>query len=156
MIRQLHHVCILTDDVDALAARLQATLGLPAPPTPRLVSNEGTELRTTMLPIGNGTYLQLLEPHRGPGVAELEHGGEGALFEVAFEVRAADRAAEEVRGRGLTPVDLSGQPLAEGYATAGSGSRYLYLPRHMTAGVRVELIEPAARSGAPDAGRAQA
>jgi hypothetical protein len=147
LIQQLHHVCILTADVEALGGRLHDALGLPLPPPARVVSGPTLELRTAMLPIGNGTYLQLLEPHSGPGVAELAAAGEGALFEVAFKVDSADHAAKEAANRGITPTSLSGLPLENGYAVAGSGSRYLYLPSTSTGGVRVELIEPAPSAG---------
>jgi catechol 2,3-dioxygenase-like lactoylglutathione lyase family enzyme len=143
VIVQLHHVCILTADVETLAARLQDTLGVPAAAPAREVSSERAELRTTMLPVGNGTYLQLLQPHRGPAVAELQAGGEGALYEVAFQVDDARAAGDAMQERGLKPVGLAGEPLAANHAVAGSGSRFLYLPRHLTGGVRVELIEPA-------------
>jgi catechol 2,3-dioxygenase-like lactoylglutathione lyase family enzyme len=143
VIVKLHHVAILSSDVDALAARLQDTLGLPAAPAARAVSNDRVELRTTMLPVGNGTYLQLFEPHRGPGVAELRAGGDGALYEVAFEVDDARAAGDALHARGLQPLGLAGEPLPENHAVAGSGSRFLYLPRHLTGGVRVELIQPA-------------
>jgi hypothetical protein len=143
VIVQLHHVCILTANVDTLAARLQETLGVPAAPPARTVSTERAELRSTMLPVGNGTYLQLLEPRRGPGVAELSAGGEGALYEVAFQVDDARAAGDAMQERGLKPIGMAGEPLAENHAVAGSGSRFLYLPRHLTGGVRVELIQPA-------------
>jgi hypothetical protein len=142
VIRQLHHACVLTGDIDGMATRLTRMLGLGQPPDPRAVSNESVELRTLMLPLGNGTYLQLLEPHRGPGVAELESGGEGVLYEVAFEVDRAEDAARTIRSLGVAPEDLAGSQLAAGYATAGSGNRFLYLPRAATSGVRIELIEP--------------
>jgi Glyoxalase/Bleomycin resistance protein/Dioxygenase superfamily len=143
VIVQLHHVCILTGNVEGLAARLQQTLGVVAATPARAVANDRVELRTTMLPVGNGTYLQLLEPHRGPGVAELQAGGDGALYEVAFQVDDARAAGDAMQERGLKPVGLAGEPLAENHAVAGSGSRFLYLPRHLTGGVRVELIQPA-------------
>jgi hypothetical protein len=142
MIRQLHHVCILTADVERLSVQLTGLLGLDPSPTPRVVSAEPLELRTVMLPVGNGTFLQLLEPRRGPGVAELASGGEGALYEVAFEVDRAEDAARAVESLGVVPEDMAGSRLPGGYATAGSGSRFLYLPRGATSGVRIELIEP--------------
>ena len=143
MISQLHHACILTGDIERLASRLGTVLALPSSVAPRDVQAAGYALRTAMLPIGNGTYLQLLEPLRGPGVAELAAGGEGTLFEVAFQVDSASSAAAAVRARGLRPTDFGGRPLDDGFATAASGSRYLYLPPAEMAGVRVELIQPA-------------
>src|SRR4051794_35780891 len=135
MIRQLHHACVLTGDVDRVATHLTRMFRLAPPPSPRVVSNEAMELRTVMVPIGNGTFLQLLEPHRGPGVSELAAGGEGVLFEVALEVDRAEDAARAVQALGITAEDLTGSPLPEGYATAGSGNRFLYLPRASTSGV---------------------
>jgi catechol 2,3-dioxygenase-like lactoylglutathione lyase family enzyme len=143
MIEQLHHVCILTANIEALSERLHAALGVPLASAARTVAGDGVEMRTAMISLGNGTFLQLLEPHLGPGVAELAAGGEGALYEVAFKVSSAEQAAAEAASRGLVPSAFAGTPLSEGYATAGSGSRYLYLPVASTAGVRIELIEPA-------------
>jgi hypothetical protein len=143
MISQLHHACILTGNIERLASRLGTVLALPSSVTPRDVQADGYALRTAMLPIGNGTYLQLLEPQRGTGVAELASGGDGTLFEVAFHVDSASSAAAAVRGHGLHPTDFGGRALDGGFATAASGSRYLYLRPSEMAGVRVELIEPA-------------
>ena len=143
MIVKLHHVAILSSDVDALAARLQETLGLPAAPPARAVASDRVELRTTMLPVGNGTYLQLFEPIGGPAWPSLQAGGDGALYEVAFQVDDARAAGEAMHERGLQPLGLAGEPLAENHAVAGSGTRFLYLPRHLTGGVRVELVQPA-------------
>lgn len=125
-----------------MSRRLETSLGLPPAPEPRTVSADGLSLRTTMMNLGNGTYLQLLEPRVGVGVAELAAQGEGALFEIAFKVASASEASSYVRGRGVTPVSLTGAPLTSGFATASSGSRYLYLPPEAVGGVRVELIEP--------------
>jgi len=141
MIRQLHHACILSGDIDRLASRLADVFGLSQPPIPRHVATDSLELRTVMVSVGNGTFLQLLEPHRGPAVAELAAGGEGTLYEVAFQVMRAADAARDLRARGIVPEDLAGSPLPEGYATAGSGNRFLYVPRASTGGPRIELIE---------------
>jgi len=142
VIQQLHHVCILTERIEPLAERLHTALALPMPLPARSVSGDGLELRTTMIPLGNGTFLQLLEPHEGPGTAELAAGGEGTLFEVAFKVASAEHAAAEAVRRGHTPSSFAGLPLSGGYAIAASGSRYLYLPPATTGGINVELIEP--------------
>jgi hypothetical protein len=95
-----------------------------------------------MVPTGGGTHIQLIEPSRGPYVAELAERGDGCAVEIAFEVADIAGASEEVRRRDLAPVDLVDAPLSSGFAQAASGSRYLYLPAGALLGTRVELIQP--------------
>lgn len=141
MIVRLHHVGVVTSDLETTSARLAAVLGLPEP-QPRHVSTDAYELRTVMVPTGGGTHLQLIEPARGAYVAELAERGDGAAVEIAFEVADIAAASEEVRNRDLAPVDLVNDPLKDGFAHAASGSRYLYLPAGAVLGTRVELIQP--------------
>jgi len=47
----------------------------------------------------------------GSGWAEYQAGGEGALYEVAFEVDDARAAGDAMHERGLSPVGLAGEPL---------------------------------------------
>jgi hypothetical protein len=143
MISRLHHACVLTSNAGALGATLSDLFGFPATEV-RAVSTDAFSLGTTMVPVGNGSYLQLLQPGSGPGVAELASYGDGFIYEVAFQVSDASRAWHDLRERGITPVDIAGRPLRDGCAVAASGSRYLYLRPADAGGLRVELIEPAA------------
>ena len=143
MISRLHHACVLTSNAQGLGATLSNVLGLPVTEV-RTVNTDVVSLATTMVPVGNGSYLQLLQPGAGPGVAELASYGDGFIYEVAFQVNSASQAWRDMRGRGITAVDMAGRPLRDGCAVASSGSRYLYLRPEDVGGLRVELIEPAA------------
>jgi len=146
MISRLHHACVLTSDARGLGATLSDVLGFPGTKV-RSVDTGMVTLGTTMVPVGNGSYLQLLQPGAGPGVAELASYGDGFIYEVAFQVSDANQAWQDLRGRGISPVDIAGRPLRDGCAVAASGSRYLYLRPEDVGGLRVELIEPPAPAG---------
>ena len=136
---RLHHVGLAVDDLDRTSQQLTALFGFPAAMA-RTVKDPDFELRTAMVPVGGASHLQLIEPIRGLGAGETRN---GAVVEVAFEVTDIAAASAHVQSRGLSPVDVAGRPLPAGYAVAGSGSRYLYLPADAGLGTRVELIEPA-------------
>ena len=146
MISRLHHACVLTSNAQGLGATLSDLFGFPAT-TVRSVNTDAVSLGTTMVPVGNGSYLQLLQPGTGPGVAELASYGDGFIYEVAFQVSDASQAWQDLRRRGITAVDIAGRPLRDGCAVASSGSRYLYLRPEDACGLRVELIEPPAAAG---------
>jgi len=141
---RLHHVAVLTSDIEEAIRHYGRLLGAP-PPVIRGIDTPEVRLRTAMLQPGSrpSAMVQLIEPEVGPGVAELEAGGEGTLYEVAWEVGDIDAAAAEMRANGADVLDLAGRPIAEP-VTARSGSRYFYLGREATAGTRTEVIQPAA------------
>ncbi len=141
MILQVHHVALLTSDLDATSVSLTEVLGLP-PAQPRSVVTEAYALRTAMVPVGGGTHVQIIQPERGAGVQDLADRGEGTLFEVAFQVPDIAGAGRHLRSRGLDPVDFAGRALPGGFATAASGTRYLYLPAGAVMGPRVEFVQP--------------
>ena len=148
MIQRLHHVGILTHDLDAMLAHYLDLLGVERPPI-SVVDRPDLRLRTTMIAtgrVGITPFLQIIEPHLGPGVQELADGGEGTLFEIAFEVAGLEELTSELRDRGIHPEDFSGRPLDSPFATAASGNHYAYLPKGSTRGTRTELIEPVAPS----------
>lgn len=143
-LRRLHHVAILTGDIEAALDRLVDLLRVDRPEV-RTVERDGLRLRTTMLRAGRDSdaQLQLIEPHVGPGVEELANGGEGTIYEIAFEAADIDRAATTMRSDGAALVDLVGAPV-DGPLTAASGNRYFYVDRASTGGLRLEVIaEPA-------------
>jgi NAD(P)-dependent dehydrogenase (short-subunit alcohol dehydrogenase family) len=93
---------------------------------------------------GADTRIQLIEPEIGPGVEELARGGDGTLFEVAFEVGDIAAAATAYRVAGTEPQDLAGDRLEVDYLTAASGARYFYVPSEASDGTRTEIYEPVA------------
>src|SRR5205814_355713 len=116
VIVSLQHVGVLTGDLEAAVDRFSALLG-NVPARVVAVDRLGVKLRTAMIPVGNGsgTFVQLIEPERGPGVSELAAGGEGTLYEMAFEVSDIEEARDEAVAAGALPTDLVGEPLRERY-----------------------------------------
>jgi hypothetical protein len=154
VIRRLHHVGILTHDLDAMLAHYLELLAVDRPGITE-IERPGLRLRTTMVATGPGAdtpFLQLIEPHVGPGVMELADGGEGALFEIAFEVVGLAELTETLADRGIRPEDFSGRPIAGPFAMASSGNHYAYLPSSLTRGTRTELIEPVSPSPSAERG----
>lgn len=141
--RRMHHVAVLTRDIDRAVANYAETLGSDRPEI-RSVDAPGIQLRTAMIRPGShpSASIQLIEPQVGPGVVELERDGEGALYEVAWEVDDVDAAAKEMLSSGARLVDMAGREI-DAPITARSGSRYFYLRRDATGGTRTEVIQPA-------------
>jgi catechol 2,3-dioxygenase-like lactoylglutathione lyase family enzyme len=141
-IKRIHHVGILTADIEA-AVESYALLLTNRPPRIVDVARPAVRLRSAMIPVGegSGTHVQLIQPVEGPGVDELEKGGEGVIYEVAFEVADIAAANTAARQAGEFPTDLAGDTFEGPYLTAGSGSRYFYLQPTAQRGTRLELIE---------------
>ena len=116
MISGLHHVAVLTADIDAAVAQYVALLGGQ---TPRqvLVDRPGVKLKSAMLPLGKtgATFLQIIQPIEGPGVEELQ--------------------------RGASPLDLAERPITQNFIPSKYGNRYSFVPRSITRGTRVEIVQ---------------
>lgn len=141
-ITRIHHVGILTRDIE-VAVRSYVDLLDNAPPRIVDVARQGVRLRSAMIPVGraSGTYVQLIQPLEGPGVHELEDEGDGALYEIAFEVGDITQATRAARLAGERPTDIAGVEFDGPYLTASSGNRYFYLQPGETRNTRLELIE---------------
>lgn len=146
----LHHVGLVTRDIESTLDRLVSLLGVERPEI-RDIDRPDLRLRTTMVRAGQGSdvMIQLIEPHLGAGVEELERDGEGALVELAFQVGDIDTVASVVRADGGRIEDVTGAPI-EGPLTAGSGNRYMYLDRALTGGTRVEVIQASRPTTGPE------
>jgi hypothetical protein len=142
MISGLHHVAILTSDLDSAVVQFAALLGTEAPRLV-LVDQPGVKLKSAMLPLGaaKSTFLQIIQPIEGPGVEELECGGEGTLFEVGFQVENIEDFNMALRARNAGPLDLAEQPIAENFIPSRYGNRYSFVPRSITRGARVEIVQ---------------
>jgi catechol 2,3-dioxygenase-like lactoylglutathione lyase family enzyme len=157
VIRRLHHVAILTDDIEGTVSHYVAMLQVQRPLITD-VDRPDLQLRTAMVPTGPDatTYIQIIEPRRGAGVKELAERGNGSLFEIAFEVDDLARLTATMRDQGVAPLDFAGQPLDGPFATAASGNRFAYLPLGTTRGTRTELIEPMTVPGSASEGGGEA
>ena len=142
MITNLHHVAILTFDMDQAIEFYSELLDCPASKVVE-VNEPGIRLRSAMLPIGPGgtTYLQILEPKEGPGVKELAEGGEGTLFEMAFQVDDAEALANRMLDQGVVPCDIAEKAIEGKYITSKFGNRYYILPASAMRGTRIEIVQ---------------
>jgi len=142
MISGLHHVAILTADFDATVSHFAALLGVEAPRRV-LVDQPGIKLKSAMLPLGKTgtTFLQIIQPIEGPGVEELKRGGEGTLFEVGFEVDDIEDFNSALRARNASPLDIAERPITQNFIPSRYGNRYSFVPRSITRGVRVEIVQ---------------
>ncbi len=142
MITNLHHVAILTSNIEEA---IQFYTNLLGGQSPRIaeVDRPGVKLKSAMLPIGptGDTYLQLIEPSEGPGVAELERGGEGTLFEVGFQVDDLADLHDQMDAREIRPQDLAGDSIEDKFIESKFGNRYFFLPKDKTRGTRLEFVQ---------------
>lgn len=135
----LHHVAILTSDIEAKTRHLTCLFGGHARPIVDIESS-GLALRSTMITFSDGFgAIQLIEPRIGPGVFELATFGEGTIYEIALETENADEFAHE---SSLRRLSLDGKDLGRSVKIAASGSKYFYLDSGQTGGTRFEIIEP--------------
>ena len=146
MIRRLHHVGIVTANIEQTLRFYVTALGCDAVNIVR-VDKPGLKLKTAMVPLGagSGTHLQLIEPEVGIGVRELAEQGDGAIIEMALEVDDIEKAHDRMHRREIPPVSILGEPLREKFVTAASGNKYFYLPKAKTRGTSIEFIEVASK-----------
>ena len=140
MIRRLHHVGIVTSNIEQAVHHYVESFGCP-PPKIVTIDKPGVKLRSAMISIGAGTHLQLIEPAIGLGAEELGSRGEGAIIELAFEVDDIESFSRKKRAEGATLMDLLGKPIDADYLVASSGNRYVYLSKDENLGTSIELIE---------------
>lgn len=139
MIRGIHHVAILTSNIERAMDFFRQTFGCE-PVKIVSVNKPGLKLRTAMLSLG-ASHLQLIEPEIGPGVEQLKKAGEGTIFEMALEVNDIEEFYDHVKGQGITPVSLTGEPIQSKFLTASSGNRYFYLPQQKPQGTNIEIYQ---------------
>lgn len=142
MITNLHHVAILTSNMEDAIEYYTNLLGGQMPRIAE-VDRPGVKLKSAMLPIGPSgeTYLQLIEPSEGPGVAELERGGEGTLFEVGFQVDDIEAFNDQLDARNIRPQGLAEESIKDKYIESKFGNRYFFLPKDKTRGTRLEFVQ---------------
>lgn len=142
IITRLHHVAIVTANInDAVRYYLE----ILRCETPKIVQVDkpGARFQSAMLPIGatGESFLQLVEPSEGPGLDELEREGEGTILELAFQVDNIEEFYDEMISKGITPVDIAGQPFSGKCIVSSFGNKYFFLPRTQTRGTRIEVVQ---------------
>jgi len=143
MIDQIHHVAILTHDIEAAIEHYVKLLGCTRK-EPADIEKPGLKWRSVLLPIGGedgSTALQLIQPLEGPGKQQLEEQGEGALFEIGFKCADADAFVKHLHQEGAQQGDLLEYPIDEPYMTSKYGNKFFILPRQHSRGTRLEFVE---------------
>ena len=74
-------------------------------------------------------------------VLHLREKGEGAICELCVLVDDIEKAREQVKSMGITPMDRFKKPLEGRVEEAPSGSRYFYLPAEETSGTWIEILQ---------------
>ena len=143
MLTHIQHVAVLTSNMEEAMAYYVELLEIDRPPEVIDVDRPGVTLRTVMLPVGTDgrTFVQIIEPCEGPGVEELARGGEGALFEIGFEVDDIEAFADRMQTRGIQPSDLAERPIEQKYMESKYGNRYFILPGEKCRGTRTEVVQ---------------
>lgn len=137
-LRGLRHVGVVTDNLDAMLARLQALFGIPDADIFRVpAAGEPAETRFAFLSIG-GQAFELIEPVSPRFHALLLNTNRG-MNHVCYNVdnlaaAVAAMAAHGVRLGHVTPEGIIDMPHA----------RMAYFNPEDTAGILIEFVEPRA------------
>jgi methylmalonyl-CoA/ethylmalonyl-CoA epimerase len=126
---KIHHVGIAVENVDEVAARFEALLGLAKGARYELPE---FGVKALFLPVGESN-LELLEPLGESSTVGkfLEKKGEG-LHHICFEVDDIEKALAEFAAQGATLIDKKPRPGAGGHLVA-------FVHPKSTHGVLVEL-----------------
>lgn len=144
MILGLHHVAILTYDIDNALTYYCDFFQCKTPQVVHVQDPEqNVNLKTAMLPIGprGETALQIIQPIEGIGQAELIKGGEGTIFEIGYRVDNLEEFNEGMIAKGFRPANLAEKPIPEKYIVSKFGNRYSLLPKEATRGTRSEFVQ---------------
>ena len=95
---RLHHVAYTTQDLDRKAAQLTALFGFRPIADPVIDPVQG--VRIQFLDMGDGSLMELLEPHgeRSPVARHLKGGG--GLYHLCYEVDDLEGTLERLRDSG--------------------------------------------------------
>ena len=123
-------------------------LGIGPPPEPHPYSKQltmdkpGFKLRIQLLKMPNDCWLELVEPVEGPRVELLQNNGEGAVYMLGFRVDNIEKAYDELKSIGITPVDSMNVPMIDKKYDMGlCGEKAFNLPPEKTGGTRIEVVE---------------
>jgi methylmalonyl-CoA/ethylmalonyl-CoA epimerase len=129
-IRQIEHVAIAVDDIDAALATFRRVFGVEAAER-EYVASQRTE--AVLLRLG-ASSLELIAPQGNEGLSRfLAKRGPG-LHHIAVEVEGIEDALSFLKGIGIPLVDEAPRIGARGHKVA-------FLHPKATGGVLVELVE---------------
>lgn len=103
----------------------------------------GFKVRYRRMLTGDGNKVILVEPKEGPLVKIIKDHGEGTIFRLAFTVGDIEKSYDELKEKGVTPLDLFESPLVgKKYHYVPRAGKLLLLPRKLK-NLSIELIEQA-------------
>jgi catechol 2,3-dioxygenase-like lactoylglutathione lyase family enzyme len=105
------------------------------------IDRPGLRSKLRMIEMPNNWYIELQEPAEGPKARYLEKNGEGAIYSISLLVDDIEKAYDEMKKRGITPVDMEGPLLDKKYFLGLCGEKLFMLPPDRTGGTRIELVE---------------
>lgn len=142
MIKKLHHVAILTSNMEAALDFYTDFLNCERSKVIS-VDKEDMKFKTVLLPIGKEgqTCLQIIEPSKGPGVEELEKNGEGTIFEIGYEAEDMDKLYEQLSEKGIKPANFAGVHIEDKYMVSSFGNKYFFIPKDKMRNTRTEVVQ---------------
>jgi catechol 2,3-dioxygenase-like lactoylglutathione lyase family enzyme len=141
VITNLHHVAILTADIEVAAGFYAQLFGIGKPEIIQ-VNKENMKFKSIMLPIGDQrTFLQIIQPIEGPLVKVFQERGEGAIAEIGYEVDDIEKSLAQLTEEGFKPLDFGENEIEGSYITSKYGNRYCFLSTTKMHGTRTELVQ---------------
>jgi catechol 2,3-dioxygenase-like lactoylglutathione lyase family enzyme len=93
------------------------------------------------------TFIEFFEPPSEASYHTDLLKGEGTIVELCITVDNIEQWYDKLKKMGITPLDLNGNPLVDKkYDGVPTGSKFFYLPRSVTFGTTIEILE---RPGQP-------
>jgi catechol 2,3-dioxygenase-like lactoylglutathione lyase family enzyme len=144
---KLNHISIVVKNLEQAIKLYSDALGCHQPesgPYSKIVVFDelGFKERFAFLQM-NDWFLELVEPIEGSRVRILQEKGEGAPFLIALRADDVQKVSDEMKKKGIMPVDVHGSPLKDKkYLVSPSGNKYFLLPPEKTGGTYFEFIEP--------------
>lgn len=131
MIKKIDHIAIAVKNLDEALLLYDRLFGIK-PSRIEIIPQQG--VKAALLPIGQGSEIELLEPiDQQGGIAKfLENRGEG-IHHICLEVDDVDRELSTLAERGVQLIDKQGRP--------GLAGKVGFLHPKSTKGVLIELAQ---------------
>ncbi len=127
----IHHIAILTDDMETALAFWRDALGLRLE---RRQENPAEQAEIAFLPLGDGE-IELVRPTTDDsGLARYLSKRGGGMHHLCLEVDNLDAALERLKARGAELINEQPRQSAD-------GRRYAFVHPRSTGGVLLELYE---------------
>ncbi len=131
MIKKIDHIAIAVKNLDEALLLYDRLFGIK-PSRIEIIPQQG--VKAALLPMGQGSEIELLEPiDQQGGIAKfLENRGEG-IHHICLEVDDVDRELSTLAERGVQLIDKQGRP--------GLAGKVGFLHPKSTKGVLIELAQ---------------